>query len=98
MTQNELELDLEIDLLKPKMYKVILHNDDYSTFDFVISILKEVFQKSEEEAINITLKVDREGFAVVGIYPKEIAETKVMLVKQISKESNFPLLATMEEE
>ena len=98
MSQNELDLDLDIDLMKPKMYKVILHNDDYSTFDFVVQVLMEVFNKTYEEANTLTFKVDQEGFAVVGIYPYDIAETKVSLVKFMAKEAGFPLLATMEEE
>jgi len=95
---TELDLDIDTDLMIPKMYKVILHNDDYSTFEFVIEVLMEVFNKNENEAINLTLKVDREGYAIIGTYPKEIAETKVSLVKEMAKENNFPLLATMEEE
>ena len=95
---TELDLDIDTDLMKPKMYKVILHNDDYSTFEFVIEVLIEVFNKNKDEAINLTLKVDREGYAVVGIYPKDIAETKVSLVKFMAKEAGYPLLATMEEE
>jgi len=95
---TELDLELDIDLMKPKMYKVILHNDDYSTFDFVIQVLMEVFHKKEQEAEQLTLKIDREGFAIVGVYPKEIAETKINLVKFMAKAAGYPLLATMEEE
>ena len=95
---TELDLDLDIDLMSPKMYKVILHNDDYSTFEFVIEVLMEIFNKTKDEAIELTFKVDKDGYAVIGIYPKEIAETKVSLVKEMAKENNFPLLATMEEE
>jgi len=98
MAQNELDLDLELDIIHPKMYKVILHNDDYSTFDFVIQVLIEVFNKNKDEAVELTLRVDREGYAVVGIYPKDIAETKISLVKFMAKEAGYPLLATMEEE
>jgi len=98
MPQNELDLELEIDLMKPKMYKVILHNDDYSTFEFVIKVLMEIFHKSNDEAVELTVKVDSDGLAVVGTYPKDIAETKVSLVKFMAKEAKYPLLATMEEE
>jgi ATP-dependent Clp protease adaptor protein ClpS len=98
MPQNDLSLELEIDLMRPQMYKVILHNDDYSTFDFVIEVLVEVFNKSNDEAVELTFKVDEEGFAVVGIYPKDIAETKVSLVKFMADEAKYPLLATMEKE
>ena len=96
MTEHDLELD--IDLMKPKLYKVILHNDDYSTFDFVIQVLMEIFNKQNDEAISLTLKVDREGFAVVGIYPFDIAETKVNMVKWMAENQGFPLLATIEED
>lgn len=96
MTEHDLELD--IDLMKPKLYKVILHNDDYSTFDFVIQILMEIFNKANDEAINLTLKIDREGSAVVGIYPFDIAETKVNMVKWMAENQGFPLLATIEED
>jgi len=95
---TELDLDLELDLMAPKMYKVILHNDDYSTFDFVIEVLMEIFNKTKDEAVKLTFQIDQEGLAVVGIYPKDIAETKVSLVKIAAKENGYPLLATMEEE
>jgi len=95
---TELDLELELDLMKPKMYKVILHNDDYSTFDFVIQVLMEIFNKTKDEAVELTFRVDQEGLAVVGIYPKDIAETKVSLVKIAAKENKYPLMATMEEE
>jgi len=95
---TELDFDLELDLIAPKMYKVILHNDDYSTFDFVIQVLMEIFNKSNEEAVEITFRVDKDGYAVVGVYPKDIAETKVSLVKIMAKDNGYPLLATMEEE
>ena len=95
---TELDLDTDIELIHPKMYKVILHNDDYSTFDFVVEVLMQIFNKSKDEAVALTFKVDKEGFAVVGIYPKEIAETKVSMVKEIAKNAGYPLLATMEEE
>jgi len=98
MANTELDYDIDIDLMKPKMYKVILHNDDYSTFDFVIDVLMTIFNKSKDEAVELTLKVDREGFAMVGIYPYDIAETKVSMVKWMAKDEEFPLLATMEEE
>ena len=98
MGSTQLDLDTYIDLMKPKMYKVILHNDDYSTFDFVIEVLMKVFDKSRDEAVELTFRVDKEGFAIVGVYPYEIAETKVLMVKEMAENAGFPLLATMEEE
>ena len=87
----------DVKTIKPRMYKVILLNDDYTTFDFVIFILKTIFYKSEEEAINLTLKIDREGSAIVGIYPKEVAEMKISKTISLARENGFPLQAIMEE-
>ena len=94
-TKTVVENDVEI--IMPKLYKVMLLNDDYTTFDFVIEILKTVFHKSEEDAINITLKVDREGSAVVGVYPYEIAQIKIEKTHNLARNAGFPLRATMEE-
>ena len=94
-TKTVFENDVEI--IMPKLYKVMLLNDDYTTFDFVIEILKTVFHKSEEEAINITLKVDREGSASVGIYPYEIAQIKIEKTHTLARRAGFPLRAVMEE-
>jgi len=79
----------------PKRYEVLLHNDDYTTMDFVIEILIEYFHKSELEAYNLMLKIHKEGSAVCGQYTKEIAQTKVEQVKATAKQNGFPLLATM---
>ena len=84
-------------IITPRLFKVILLNDDYTTFDFVIEILKTVFKKNEEEAINLTLKVDREGSAVVGVYPFEIAQMKVEKVRTLARSAGYPLRAEMEE-
>ncbi|WP_457561381.1 ATP-dependent Clp protease adaptor ClpS [Caminibacter sp.] len=94
----KLKEESDVSLLIPRLYRVILLNDDYTTFDFVIEILKTVFNKSEEEAINLTLKVDREGSAVVGVYPYEIAEIKVNRVHTLARNAGFPLRARIEEE
>jgi len=87
----------DIKLVTPKLYRVILLNDNYTTFDFVIEILKMVFKKSEEEAINLTLKVDREGSASVGVYPYEIAQMKVEQVHSLARSAGYPLRAKIEE-
>jgi ATP-dependent Clp protease adaptor protein ClpS len=91
------EVQNEIEVLLPRLYKVILLNDDYTTFDFVIEVLKSIFGKTEEEAINLTLKVDREGSAVVGLYPYEIAEMKVSKVHTLARNAGYPLRARIEE-
>jgi len=94
-TKTVVENDVEI--IMPKLYRVMLLNDDYTTFDFVIEILKTVFHKDEDEAINITLKVDREGSAVVGVYPYEIALMKVEKTHTLARNAGFPLRAELEE-
>jgi len=89
--------ETKIKYITPKLYRVILLNDDYTTFDFVIEILKTVFHKSEEEAINLTLKVDREGSASVGVYPYEIAQMKVERTHSLARSAGYPLRARIEE-
>ena len=93
-TQQETREKLD----RPKMYKVLLHNDNYTTMDFVVLVLVSVFHKSEIEAIRIMLDVHRKGIGMVGVYSREIAETKVERVTQLAREAQFPLLCTMEPE
>jgi ATP-dependent Clp protease adaptor protein ClpS len=80
------------------MYKVLLHNDDYTTMDFVVDILARVFGKSLEKATQIMLNIHNKGKAVCGIYPREIAETKVQTVHNLASSKGFPLKSTMEKE
>ncbi len=82
----------------PPRYKVILHNDDYTTMEFVVEILVHVFGKSLEKATQIMLNIHNKGKAVCGIYPREIAETKVETVHHLSSSRGFPLKSTMEKE
>ncbi|WP_319574410.1 ATP-dependent Clp protease adapter ClpS [uncultured Desulfobacter sp.] len=88
----------EINEDHPPMYKVLLHNDDYTTMDFVVDILIRVFGKSLEKATQIMLNVHNKGKAVCGIYPREIAETKVQTVHNLASGKGFPLKSTMEKE
>jgi len=88
---------IEEELKEPPKYKVLLHNDDYTTMDFVVDILMRVFHKSKEEAVAIMLNVHKKGVGVCGIYPAEIAETKVALVHKMARKKGFPLKCTMEE-
>jgi len=83
---------------RPQMYKVILHNDDYTTMEFVVEILVSVFGKSLEKAAQIMLNVHNKGKEVCGIYPREIAETKVETVHNLASNKGFPLKSTMEKE
>lgn len=94
----EIELDSNLKVKEPKKYKVILLNDDYSTMDFVIEVLTNVFRKSVDEATQIMLNIHNKGREVCGVYTNEIASTKVAQVKTLAREKGFPLKAIMEEE
>ncbi|MCX8028141.1 MAG: ATP-dependent Clp protease adapter ClpS [Thermodesulfovibrionales bacterium] len=83
---------------KPRLYKVILLNDDYTTMDFVVYILERIFNKSPLEATAIMLNVHKNGRGVAGIYPKDIAETKINEVHQIARDNNYPLMCSLEPE
>src|SRR4029453_842607 len=84
-------------LKKPPLFKVLLHNDDYTTMDFVVLILRAIFQHSEHEAIRIMLQVHQQGVGIAGVFTFEIAETKIAKVIALAQENEFPLLCTMEE-
>ncbi|WNO61255.1 ATP-dependent Clp protease adapter ClpS [Rheinheimera sp. MMS21-TC3] len=80
----------------PRMYRVVLHNDDYTPMDFVIDVLSRFFNLQYEQATEIMLKVHYEGKGVCGTFTAEIAETKVQQVMHYAKEHQHPLLCTME--
>ena len=88
--------EMEAELDEPGMYQVVLHNDDYTTMEFVVYVLERVFNKSEAEASRIMLEVHRRGRGVCGVYPFEIAETKVTQVEKMAFKEGFPLKCTME--
>ena len=85
-----------LEVKEPKLYKVLLHNDDYTTMEFVISILETVFHKSPNDAAQIMLNVHNEGVGIAGVYTKEICETKISVVHQLAKKNEFPLRCSME--
>jgi ATP-dependent Clp protease adaptor protein ClpS len=81
----------------PRRYKVLLHNDDYTTMDFVVRILRDVFGKTEAEAMHIMLTIHKKGVGVCGVYTAEVAETKVTLVHSLARKEGYPLKSSMEE-
>ena len=85
-------------LVRPKLYKVLLHNDDYTPMEFVVLVLVQVFHKSESDAASIMLHAHTHGYAVAGVYTFEIAETKVQQTMALAEKAAFPLLCTMEPE
>ena len=86
----------KIELKKPKLFKVILLNDDYTPMEYVVNLIKVVFRKNESEAVNIMLMVHKKGSGVCGIFTKEIAETKVETVLKMARSDQHPLKCIME--
>jgi ATP-dependent Clp protease adaptor protein ClpS len=82
----------------PKLYRVVLLNDDYTTMEFVIAVLEDVFQKSPAEAFRLMMQVHTQGQARCGTYTYEVAETKVETVRDLAKREGFPLQASIEDE
>jgi len=81
----------------PPMFRVLMHNDDYTTMDFVVAVLREIFRKDDAEAVRIMLHVHKRGIGVAGVYPHQIAETKVNKVHAMAKAEGHPLKCSMEE-
>lgn len=98
MPKFEEELELDLELHEPQMFKVLLHNDDYTSMDFVVKVLMGIFHKTHAQAEQIMLQIHEKDKAICGVYSFEIAQTKVQQVKQQAKKNEFPLLATLEED
>ena len=84
-------------LKKPKLYKVLLHNDDYTTMEFVVFVLMGVFHRDETDAVQIMLHVHRNGIGVAGVYTREVAETRIAEVEALARQHEYPLRCSMEE-
>src|SRR5687767_4621209 len=82
---------------EPPLFKVLLHNDDYTTMEFVVWVLESIFNMPEEQAVQVMLNVHLRGVGVAGIYTFEVAETKVEKTSALAREHEYPLLVTMEQ-
>ncbi|MGC9351797.1 MAG: ATP-dependent Clp protease adaptor ClpS [Sulfurovum sp.] len=98
MPKIEEEIETSLELEEPRMFKVLLHNDDYTSMDFVVDVLMGIFHKNAMEAEKIMIEIHEKGVGVCGVYSFEIAQTKAEQVKQKAKQNEFPLLATIEED
>ncbi|MGB5374817.1 MAG: ATP-dependent Clp protease adaptor ClpS [Polyangiales bacterium] len=85
-------------LKRPRLFRVLLHNDDYTTREFVVHVLHSVFHLDEQAAIRIMLHVHHNGVGVAGVFTREVAESKIQRVEQLAQEHEFPLRLTMEPE
>src|SRR3954454_16285133 len=106
LTMNEIEhggavaekAESKTKLERPPLYKVFLHNDDFTTMEFVVFILQTVFNHGESEAIRVMLNVHRQGIGLAGVFTYEVAEMKIDKVTSLARANEFPLLCTMEED
>jgi ATP-dependent Clp protease adaptor protein ClpS len=96
--QEDAEVEERQETAVPKRYMVVFHNDDYTTMEFVVEVLQQFFHKTETEALHIMLTVHKKGRAVAGVYPRDVAETKVAEVIRHARERGHPLLVTAEPE
>jgi ATP-dependent Clp protease adaptor protein ClpS len=95
-TKEDTDVRSHQDVSEPSMYKVLLHNDDYTTMEFVVQVLMLVFHKTIETATQIMLNVHQRGVGMCGLYTFEVAETKVESVTRMARENGHPLKCTME--
>jgi len=94
---GDIKLEPDTVLQEPKMYRVILHNDHYTTMDFVVEVLMIVFHKAAAEATKVMLDVHKKGAGICGVYTYDIASTKVSVVHTMAKRREFPLKCSLEE-
>ncbi len=97
-SEEEVLAEVEEEVEEPPMYRVLLHNDDYTTMEFVVEVLMYVFNKSVEDATRIMLNVHKIGIGVCGVSTYDVAEPKVSTVESLARENGYPLKCTMEEE
>ncbi len=95
---HETVSDVTEEVQRPRQYKVLLHNDHYTTMEFVVEVLENVFRRSPAEAIRIMLEVHHNEVGIAGVYPAQIAETKIATVQDLAEANGFPLKCSMEPE
>jgi ATP-dependent Clp protease adaptor protein ClpS len=88
--------DQKPEVKEPPLYKVLLHNDDYTSMEFVVLLLEKVFNKSTPEATRIMLSVHQHGIGIAGVFHKEVAETKMAIVHELAQKNEYPLKCSME--
>jgi ATP-dependent Clp protease adaptor protein ClpS len=96
--EGGLALEKEPETKQPQRYKVLVHNDDYTTMEFVVMVLEVVFHRPDTEAVRIMLHVHQQGVGVAGVYSFEEAETRIAKVARLAREHEFPLKCSMEPE
>ena len=97
MARAAFEIDNQVKIRKPKMYAVILHNDDYTTMEFVVEVLVRVFHKTNKDAAGIMMSVHENGQGVAGVYTYDIAMTKKLHTETFANEKGYPLKVTLDE-
>jgi len=95
-TQSDVATASQQKLAEPRKYAVLMLNDDYTTMEFVIDVLQRFFQKTEDEAVQVMMKVHQEGKGIAGVYSLEIAEMKVMQVTDYARSKSYPLKCSIE--
>jgi len=95
---RDVVVETEKKLKRPALFKVLLHNDDYTTKEFVVQVLEYVFNHDNTESVHIMMHVHRYGIGVAGVYPYEVAETKAKTVESLARQYEYPLKCSIEEE
>jgi len=94
--EDWVETDHKTKVREPPLYKVLLHNDDYTSMEFVVLLLEKIFNKSTAEATRIMLNIHQQGIGIAGVYPKEVAETKAAIVYDLAQKNEYPLRCSLE--